>query len=155
MGNIEAIVLHQDVTARTSVLPINPLIVIGGADVISDYNKKLDRKIKVYNRRLKALSSPYFLRTMHTASGYEYPGRYFYKKVWDEESGKIREVYIGLTVPDDDSVPKGGFPTPPVNVLEGFTYRVIYHDIICSREVFNCYFRFFEGKQVVALRLQI
>lgn len=154
MGSIEAVVLRQS-KKPASVLPDNPVIVIGGADLITQYNKKLDRNIKVYNNRLEKLSSPYFIRTRHTAGGHEYPGRYFYKHIWDEKSDRMKEAYVGLAVPEDDQIPDGGFPTPPINLLEGFVYRLIYHDIICSKKMYDCFFRFFEGKDVVVLKLKI
>jgi hypothetical protein len=154
VGSAEAVIIRQS-RKTTSVLPDNPVIVIGGADLITQYNKKLDREIKTYNRRLEKLSSPYFLRTKHTVGGHEYPGRYFYKHVWDEDSQRMREIYVGLAVPNDNEVPAGGFPSPPVNILEGFVYRLIYHDIICSKEMYDRFFRFFEGKDVVVLKLKV
>jgi hypothetical protein len=154
MGSPEAVILHQS-RKQVSVLPNNPVIVIGGAELITQYNKKLDREIKVYNRRLEKLSSPYFIRTKHSVGSHEYPGRYFYKHVWDEDAGRMREVYVGLTVPEGNGIPSGGFPPPPTNLLEGFVYRVIYHVMICSKEMYDKFFRFFEGRDVMVLKLKI
>ncbi|MGD2072506.1 MAG: hypothetical protein PVG65_03360 [Candidatus Thorarchaeota archaeon] len=154
MGSIEAVTVRE-VSKQVSVLPEDPVIIIGGADIIAEYNKKLDRAIKIYNRRLEKLSSPYFLRTKHKVGEYEYAGRYFYKHIWDEDSGKLKEIYVGLTVPDDEQVPEGGFPPSPTNDLEGFQYRTIYHDIICSRDMFDEFYEFFKGKKIIVLRLRI
>lgn len=158
MGDTGAILqsLEKDCAELRPVLPENLVIIIGGADVITDYDKKLDREIAIYNRRLTTLSSPYFIRDRHTTSGgYTYQKRYVYKKVWDEEQQKIKDVYVGKVVPEDDSVPTGGFPAPPINILEGFRYRVIHHDIICSRAMYDKFFRFFIGKNIVTLPLKI
>jgi hypothetical protein len=67
----------------------------------------------------------------------------------------MKDVYIGLTAPDDDDVPEGGFPPPPTNILEGFQYRVLYHDLICSREMFDQFHTFFKGKKIIVLRLKV
>lgn len=150
MASAEATLIRQ---SEVSVLPSEPVIIIGGADVITDYNRRLDKAIKVYNRRLELLSSPYFVRIYHSVNEYEYPGRYVYRKIWDEEAEKMREEYVGYVIPEED-VPAGGIPRAPVNVLEGFVYRGFYHDIICSKEMFNRFFRFFEGKEVITLRIQ-
>lgn len=154
MGSTEAVILRQS-RKHASALPDNPVIVIGGADLITQYNRKLDREIGTYNRRLEKLSSPYFIRTRHSTGNHEYPGRYFYKHIWDEESSRMKEAYVGLAVPEDDGIPDGGFPPPPINLLDGFSYRLIYHDIICSKEMYNRFFRFFEGKNIVVLKLKI
>ena len=155
MGSTEAVVTLRQSRKPISVLPDNPVIVIGGADLITQYNKELDRQITVYNRRLEKLSNPYFIRTRHSVGDHVYSGRYFYKHVWDINSGKMKEAYVGLAVPEDDNIPEGGFPPPPMNVLEGFVYRVIYHDLICSKEMYDKFFRFFEGKDVVVLKLKV
>lgn len=135
-------------------LPESPVIVINAADVIIGYQKKLDRSIQVYNNRLEKLSSPYFIRTSHSSNGYEYPGRYFYKHVWNEEKGRMERVYIGITVPDDDDVPDGGFPKAPVNVLEGFEYKIFHHDVICSYMMYEQFSTFFMPHGFTVLRLK-
>lgn len=130
------------------------VLIIGGADVIDEYNAALDKKIRVYNDRLDKLSSPYKIRSKHTVNGYEYPGRYFYRKVWDSENERIKEVYVGKTVPDDEDVPDGGFPPAPVNELEGFKFRRIQHDILCPVSSYEKYFDFFVDKDVLVLRVK-
>lgn len=136
------------------VLPENLVIIIGGADAISAYNKQLDRAIKLYNDRLEKLSSPYFIRTRHSSNGYEYPGRYFYKWVWNEDKEKMERHYVGVVIPADD-VPDGGFPKAPVNLLEGFEYRIFHHDVICSQVMYESFFRFFEPHKLMVLRLKV
>ena len=155
MGSSVAIIKVVEKKQSKKILLKDPVIMIGGADIISEYNKLLDRMVAIYNRRLEKLSSPYFLRTDHTSNGYEYPGRYFYKWVWDEIKGRMLRKYVGLVVPENDEVPEGGFPTAPVNALEGFEYRVIYHDIICTQEMYERFFRFFEKKKLMVLKLKV
>lgn len=146
--------IRGDITQRT-LLPLNPVIVLGGYDIIVQMNKRLDSELRKYNRRLKSLSSPIFLRGRHVVDKREYHGRYFYKKVWDEEQGKIREVYIGLTVPeDDDDIPDGGFPPAPVDPLIGFEYQILYNNIICSRQIYDKFFKIFKGKDILVLLLK-
>ena len=152
MSSIEATRVVQK--AKGTSLPEKPVIIIGGADVITEYNKKLDRAIQVYNNRLEKLSSPYFLRTTHSSNGYEYPGRYFYKWVWVEDKERMERRYVGVAVPEDD-VPEGGFPKAPINLLEGFEYRVFYHDVVCSQTHYEAFFRFFEPYKLIVLRLKI
>lgn len=154
MSSIEATRVVIQKTKQT-ILPENPVILIGGADVISEYNKRLDRAIQIYNNRLEKLFSPYFIRTTHSSNGYEYPGRYFYKWVWNEDRGKMERRYIGVTVPEDEDVPEGGFPKAPINLLEGLEYRVFHHDVICSQLIYERFFRFFEPHKLVVLRLKV
>ncbi|RLI54722.1 MAG: hypothetical protein DRP09_12120 [Candidatus Thorarchaeota archaeon] len=137
-----------------SILPNNPVIIIGGADVITQYNKMLQRKISLYNERLEKLSSPYFLRTTHTSNGYQYPGRYFYKWVWNQEKERMERRYVGLVIPEDDEVPEGGLPKAPINILEGFEYKIFYHDIVCSQEMYEQFFHFFEPHGLVVLKIE-
>lgn len=141
-------------TKETS-LPENPVIMIGAADVIAEYNRKLDRAIQIYNSRLEKLSSPYFIRISHSSNGYEYPGRYLYKRVWNEDKNKMERRYIGVAVPEDDDVPEGGFPKAPVNLLEGFEYRVFHHDVICTQVMYEYFFKFFESYNLMVLRLKV
>jgi len=129
--------VHEQIVQRT-LLPHNPVIVLGGHSIITQMNKRFDRELRKYNRRLASLSSPIFVRGRHSVGSREYHGRYFYKKVWDEEQEKIRELYIGLTVPDDDTdIPDGGFPPAPVDRLTGFEYQIFYNNIICSRQMYD------------------
>ena len=153
MSSIQATRIIQK-TEQTN-LPKNPVIMISGADVIAEYNKKLDKAIQVYNNRLEKLSSPYFIRTTHSSNGYEYPGRYFYKWVWNEEKQKMERRYVGVAVPEDKDIPEGGFPKAPINLLEGFEYRVFHHDIICSQSNYECFFKFFESYKLMVLRLKV
>lgn len=154
MINVEA-AIKAEIESVESTLPKNPVIIIGGADVITEYNKNLDRSIKTFNERLKKLSSPYFIRTNHTSNGNEYPGRYFYKWIWNEDKEKMERKYVGLTVPDDDDVPTGGFPKAPINILEGLEYRIFHHDVICSQKMYERFFTFFEPHNLIVLRLKI
>lgn len=141
-------------TVQRTLLPPNPVIVLGGYDLIVQMNKRFDRELRKYNRRLKALSSPIFLRGRHVVDGREYHRRYFYKRVWDEEQQKICEVYIGLTVPaDDKDIPDGGFPPAPIDPLNGFEYHVLYDTMVCSRQMYDKFFKIFEGKDILVLRL--
>ncbi len=141
-------------TVQRTLLPPNPVIVLGGYEIIVQMNKVLDRELRKYNRRLESLSSPIFVRGRHTVDGRKYHGRYFYKKVWDEVQEKIREVYIGLTVPENDSdIPDGGFPPAPVDALTGFEYQMFYNNVVCSRQMYDRFFRIFEGKNVLVLRI--
>jgi hypothetical protein len=137
-----------------SSLPANPVIIIGGADVIEEYNKGLDKAIKLYNDRLEKLSSPYFIRTRHTSNGYQYPGRYFYKWVWSDEKQRMKRQYVGVAIPEDDA-PDGGFPKAPINILEGFEHRIFHHDVICSQTMYDKFFRFFEPHRLMVLRLKV
>lgn len=152
MSTTEAMRVVQK--SKETSLPENPVIMIGAADVIAEYNRKLDRTIHTYNGRLEKLSSPYFIRTSHSSNGYEYPGRYFYKWVWNEDKEKMERRYVGVAVPEDE-VPEGGFPKAPVNSLEGFEYRVFHHDVICSQANYENFFRFFEPYKLMVLRLKI
>lgn len=153
MSSIEATRVVQKV--KETSLPENPVIMISAADAIVEYNRKLDRAIHTYNSRLEKLSSPYFIRTSHTSNGYEYPGRYFYKWVWNGSKERMDRRYVGVAVPEDDDVPEGGFPKAPINLLEGFEYRVFHHDVICSQAMYENFFKFFEQYKLIVLRLKI
>lgn len=139
---------------QKTLLPSNPVIVLGGHSIIMQMNKRFDSELRKYNRRLESLSTPIFVRGRHTVGKRKYHGRYFYKKIWDEEQNKIREIYIGLTVPEDDTdIPDGGFPPAPIDILTGFEYQIFYNNIICSRQVYDKFFKVFEGKDILVLRL--
>lgn len=139
---------------QRTLLPPNPVIILGGHGFIVQMNRKLDREIAVYNRRIEALSSPIFVRNRHVSNGIVYHGRYFYKKVWNSEQDKMREVYLGRTVPvEDDDMPDGGFPPAPIDPLSGFEYQILYDNIICSRQMYDDFFKIFEGKDILVLRL--
>lgn len=149
MGKSEVLSTVLSVTKTHSTLPANPVIIFGGAEVVEKYKRKLEREMEVYNRRMETLSSPYVLRSRHISGDYQYENRYVYQKVWDDDEGRIREVYVGKTVPEDENVPEGGFPKPPEDPLEGFVFTVMGSDVICTQEMFNRFHQLFIGHNIL------
>ena len=141
------------VEVSTNVEQASPahVLVVGARKIVESMTSSYDKELQRYNKRLRLLTEDRLvLRSRHSSGGKDYHSRYFYERYWCDKDNKIKQKFVGKVVPED-WVPTGGFPSAPVNPIEGLECSLIGGNAIMRADMYERFIRLFVGHFVTPM----